>query len=927
MKFHPILILVLLLNSTLGAFAADSPIWIEAETGKESNITRNAWFDAINTKELSGEKWISSYADAGLPFGRVTCSVDTPQTGAYQFWVRCCTGGGLSYQVDQNPPVDLDLKSIRLEDKANSKKSGSQPRILQVDNIAVDAKFDARFVGWINLGSVSLSSGKHDFTFVLGKEGGARFGAVDCFVLSIAPFTPNGKYKPGDKAPPMSELNASHSWAFTPSRDNFSTEAAFDLRSLNEKFAGEHGFIKLSPDKSSFVRGDGVPIKFWGGTDSAMKKNDMKEMEHQARFLAKRGVNIVRWHDMLPVQKEGSKITDVDQAKLDEAFKLVAAMKKEGVYSILSCYWGSHTDYIKSWGIPDPGNKNCSALVFFDPATKEGFKARLKTLYTTPNPYTGIPLAKDPAVAIIQLQNEDSMLFWTMGAVKGQQLKNLRKLFADFLIKKYGSLEKTKEAWKNYTFPNDDWSNDLPPVSPLWELTDAARKQAPEKGKDQPGREERLADYFEFMVRTMYDFNSEMVKYLREELGCTQLINAGNWKTVDPVLCDEGERWSYTACDVIAKNHYFGSLHSGANRGYQILPGHTYTDMSGAQEPEKLPFNVKQVVGHPFTITESLWVPPNDLQSEGPLMVAAQTCLNGMGPFFWFSDNAPEWADMMGKWTWATPVLLGQFPAAALIYRLNYVKQGAVVVHEERSTEDTWRRTTPLLSEGMAFDPNRDAGDGEDNPESPTAKSKVDPFAFLIGRVEVAYNGDPAKTQVMDLTPYIDRSKGTIRSTTGETAFDLKPGVYRVNSPKAQGAAGFLKASGPQNLTDVDIDCGNKYATIVVVPLDDKPICESSRLLVQAGTVNRMTDWSASPLQILSGGKQLDGFRIVNVGKAPWRVENTEATITVRNKSLTRATALDPNGMPMQSSLKTENVQGALRVTLPPNALYVLLTN
>ena len=34
---------------------------------------------------------------------------------------------------------------------------------------------------------------------------------------------------------------------------------------------------------------------------------------------------------------------------------------------------------------------------------------------------TGLPLAKDSSVAIIQLQNEDSMLFWTMQGIKGAQ--------------------------------------------------------------------------------------------------------------------------------------------------------------------------------------------------------------------------------------------------------------------------------------------------------------------------------------------------------------------------------------------------------------------------------------------------------------------------------------------------------------------------
>jgi len=59
------------------------------------------------------------------------------------------------------------------------------------------------------------------------------------------------------------------------------------------------------------------------------------------------------------------------------------------------------------------GTDDAHALLFFDPRMKAAYKGWLRELLTTPNPHTGIPLAKDPALAIIQIQNEDSTLFWT----------------------------------------------------------------------------------------------------------------------------------------------------------------------------------------------------------------------------------------------------------------------------------------------------------------------------------------------------------------------------------------------------------------------------------------------------------------------------------------------------------------------------------
>ena len=52
-------------------------------------------------------------------------------------------------------------------------------------------------------------------------------------------------------------------WPFLPQRDTFRPTAKFDLRPLNEKVAGQNGFVTLSPDGESFVLGDGSPVRFW----------------------------------------------------------------------------------------------------------------------------------------------------------------------------------------------------------------------------------------------------------------------------------------------------------------------------------------------------------------------------------------------------------------------------------------------------------------------------------------------------------------------------------------------------------------------------------------------------------------------------------------------------------------------------------------
>src|SRR5215469_11010984 len=112
------------------------------------------------------------------------------------------------------------------------------------------------------------------------------------------------------------------SWAFEPPRDEFSPNSWLDLRILNEKFAGEHGFVTRSRDGNDFVFSDGTPARFWAVNDGAFEKN----LARHARFLAKRGINMVRFHcNITPTNDD---LMDIDRADRDHLWKGVAAMKK-----------------------------------------------------------------------------------------------------------------------------------------------------------------------------------------------------------------------------------------------------------------------------------------------------------------------------------------------------------------------------------------------------------------------------------------------------------------------------------------------------------------------------------------------------------------------------------------------------------------------
>ena len=234
------------------------------------------------------------------------------------------------------------------------------------------------------------------------------------------------------------------------------------------------------------------------------------------------------------------------------------------------------------------------------------------------------------------------------------------------------------------------------------------------------GKKKRLDDQLQFFAETMYRFNTEMARYLREDLGCKQLINAGNWKTADSMRLNDAERWSYTANEVLAVNRYYNTVHIGPERGWRINKGDRFQNISILFNPRSFPLAVKQVAGHPMMITETHWVPPLGYQSEAPFLAAAYQSLTGVDAVYWLATQEPEWAnrgrgtndsDSRFKWSIATPMILGQFPAAALLFRRGDVSLGRPVVVEHRSLEQIWGRVPPIIAEEPDYDPNRDRGD------------------------------------------------------------------------------------------------------------------------------------------------------------------------------------------------------------------------
>lgn len=889
MSWHRTALVVGLLSSMASISRAET-IWIEGEKPAKSTMNRHPWwYDQVKKEQLSGGDWISNFADKKGP-GEAEYSITAKDAGTFEFWVRANpTATKLSFKLNE-----ADWKLIDFEKSARD-----------AANIAGDGKLDLRFIAWAKVGSVELKRGANSIRFRMHSDN-SNHGGLDCFVLSTEPFTPRGILKPGEIA--KATTSADKDWfAFDPSSDKFETSSAIDLRFLNEKFAGEHGLIATKD--GHFVHSQtGEPVRFWAVNGAAGKGRE--ELQREARQLAKYGVNLVRLHGPM-FDKRG----EVDPAKIARAFDVVETMKAEGIYTHFSIYFPLWLDPPADldWLPGYDGKSHAFASLYFNPKFQEKYRGWWKALLTTPSPTTGKRLIDDPAVFGAELINEDSFFFWTFNEknIPDRQLRMLEQQFGEWLKTKHGSIDKAFAAWKGQKIGRDAPAEGRVGFRPLWNIS-----------HERTPRDQDTAKFLTELQRRFYDESSQFLR----GLGFKGLITASNWATASPEVFGPLEKFTYTTGDFIDRHGYFGCRNEGPNSEWSIRDGHSWVDRSAlkfeSEEPGKPASFVHPVMdpkydNKPSMISETTWNRPNRHRGEAPLYLAAFGALQDSDCIVHFAKDGVEWSVKPGyfmqPWTLNAPTQLGQFPAAALIYRRGLMKTGDVMADVTLAVDDLLNLQGTPLPQDAAFDELR----LKDVPQGTVLKpgQRIDPLIHYVGRTQVTFrqtggSGQPT-VQLKSLAPFIDHAKKLVTSQTGELKLDWGKGLLTINAPAAQGASGDLATAGEITLSDVTISIPRDVAHVVVVSLDGLPLATSKRMLLQLMTEEKATGFRSESL----GDRR---HRITSIGENPWQVSKLEGTVRLRRPDARqlKATALDQFGQP------TGEVFSADAIRLQPQTLY-----
>ena len=266
--------------------------------------------------------------------------------------------------------------------------------------------------------------------------------------------------------------------------DEQTSGSALDLSFLNSKPAGADGFVRAQGER--IVDGAGHEIKFFGTniTDYAVMPPKDKATPIAAR-LQQLGINFVRLHYYDWAKAPDGLMNDdwqtLNPDKLDQMDWLIFQLKQHGIYVDINLHVARvYPDLPQGWFWMG------KSLDRIHPSFIASQKQFARDLLSHVNPYTKTAYTDEPAVAVVELNNENTALNLNEGisplafAALDDKVKSpIRALWNAWLQDKYNSTAKLRAAWNSAPqgqtkelLRNADWSDG----TAQWQLENGAGK-------------------------------------------------------------------------------------------------------------------------------------------------------------------------------------------------------------------------------------------------------------------------------------------------------------------------------------------------------------------------------------------------------------------------------------------------------------------
>jgi hypothetical protein len=651
-----------------------------------------------------------------------------------------------------------------------------------------------------------------------------------------------------------------------------------DVSFLLDAPAGKDGFIRVRD--GHLAKANGERIRFWGVHLTDWSKGSVllppkEETAMWADTLARFGVNMVRLHfidlnaprGIIDPSRDDSRHFDAEQ--LDRLDFLIAELKKRGIYVNLNLNVGR--SYKPGDGVTDHDKiRWAKGLVLFDTRLIELQKEYAKQILTHVNPYTNTEYRNEPAVAIVEILNENGLYvgFRTTpyydGILTGRYNVWLEQRLSAAELRQLREMAGVGEN------------------APVPRLTGKEVATAPKERFDLETR---------FIIETEDRFFQDMDKYLKETLG----VKA-------PVVGTADHGHSSSAYSLLAS---ISKL--------DVVDGHVYWQHPGAREAKSPMVNdplhstVVQLsrtafAGKPYTVSETNHPFPNDWAAEGIPTLAAYGNFQDWDAIIMYTfepKRAADWKPYVGDAFDISldPVRMTQMAAGALTFLRGDVRPAVKTVERSYSPEQVIASRRLPRTEQPYFTPGF--------PLSLPLQHGV--------RIR-SFDGPPTENPVAsDASPIVSDTKELAWHTSGG-----ENGLVTVETGRTQSLIGFVNARGTV-LKNLAAEIENDFAAIVLAAMDSEPLARSAKMLLTVGS------------RVENTGMKWNETRtgLAEQGGPPALIEPVTGTITLRNLegavSVT-ATPLDGAGHPAGGEIAGAKTAGGWTIPIgePATTWYVI---
>lgn len=629
--------------------------------------------------------------------------------------------------------------------------------------------------------------------------------------------------------------------------------SVIDLSFLLDAPAGKRGFARIA--NGHLVTGDGKRLRLWGvnitdwtrGSTMFPPKNDAPMW---AATLARFGINCVRLHfldlaaprGLIDAKRDDTRGFDADQ--LDRFDFFMAELRKRGIYLNINLNVGR--SYKAGDGVKDADKiRWAKGLTLFDARLIELQKEYAKQLLTHKNPYTGLEYRNDPAVVTVEMLNENALYVGFRAPTPAYE-QDLLNLYNDWLKR-----NRTPEQ-----------------LAKLRELAGVAadapipRLQGREPAGSPP---ERRYTELEFCMEMERKFYLDMQSYLKDTL-----------KVKAPLVATADHSHSGSSYPMLASTSLL-----------DIVDGHTYWQHPGPRGIPNTPMvndplnsTVVELArtafaGKPYTVSETNHPFPNDYAAEGIPILAAYGALQDWDGIFWYTFEpkaSADWQPMIGDAFDLShhPVKLPQLAAGALMFLRGDVQTAKKTIARSYSRQQVADSGRLPGTERPYFTPG---------------------FPALLtlqhGSRIATLDGKPTeKIEWQAANPLVSDTNELTWTTSAE-----KGGLVTIETERTQAAIGFVKAHG-KALRHLAPQLDNRFASLTLSALDDKPLARSGRMLLTVAAMagNTGMQWNENRSALTQSGS------------APTVIEPVTGQLLLRNLANARkvtCTALDGRGLPI----------------------------